>query len=716
MPDYRLRIGMLFVRRGREHRIERQLGNGEIKVRDTATDVSTTVPAAELIEELFAGQVELIGEGNWRETLKEKLGKTRVTDISQLADNDPVKIEIVKRFHYVKELVSAQPLPRTKKNLTRLIQRVSQSVGDPRPPSWVSVNRWFRAYESAGRDVRALISSYKARGNRKPKISGRVPDKLTEEDHEKARVVSEIIDRVIRTKYLTRERPSVQSVYDTVVDRVAKDNCHRDAHDQLPIPHISTLYKVIKKLDRYEVDRARYGKKYADEKHRANGQGPRPSRPLERVECDHTKVDMMVIDEKTRLPLGRPWLTAIVDVYTKMILGIYLSFHRPGSLSAMQCLLHAVRPKAYVRTLYSKVQHDWPTYGIPELIVVDNAREFHGANFRDACQQLGIEVDYSPPGCAWFRATVERWFGTLNKSLLHELPGTTFSNIFEKEDYDPQKHAVISLERLLEIIHIWIIDIYHQRRHKGIQDVPHRRWIEAVAEDPPNLPPSSDDLKILLGFVEHRSVSRSGVELFSLLYNCGELSLIRRGLGDGEKVLMKYDPTDISVIYVWDAFNDRFIPVPALDQEYTRGLTIWQHHVIRRYARRLVQDYVDIVALCRAKAIVQEIVESERHLTGRVGGMQKIAHYLNIGQPNYQEDTHSELEAPQETQPRQLPLSEPTSGALQVEIHVRKPEESEAISQAQSKETAGGVTSNSNEDSGVPEEGWESDYDLPTEE
>jgi hypothetical protein len=219
---------MRFSRKGREYVIERRLGKGEIKVRDTVTDVSVAKPTAELIKELFAGHVELIGEGDWRETLKEKLSKTRVTDITQLADDDPVKIEITRRFHYVKELISAQPLSRTEKNLTKLIQRVSQSVGDSKPPSWTSVNRWFRAYESAGRDVRALASSYKARGNRKPKISGSVPDRVAEEDYEKARAVLAIIDRVIKTKYLTLERPSVQSIYITVVGRIADDNRHRD--------------------------------------------------------------------------------------------------------------------------------------------------------------------------------------------------------------------------------------------------------------------------------------------------------------------------------------------------------------------------------------------------------------------------------------------------------------------------------------------------------
>ena len=41
-------------------------------------------------------------------------------------------------------------------------------------------------------------------------------------------------------------------------------------------------------------------------------------RPLERVECDDTKLDLMVIDTETRLPLGRPWLTRMIDVWTKI--------------------------------------------------------------------------------------------------------------------------------------------------------------------------------------------------------------------------------------------------------------------------------------------------------------------------------------------------------------------------------------------------------------
>ncbi len=708
MPDYRLRVGMRLFRKGREYVIEEHLGNDEMKIRDVVTDVSVAKPITELVEELYAGTVELAGDRHFRIVLRERMDKTRVTDISQLIDHDPIKVEIVRRFHYVKELIRVQPMPRSEKNMILLIQRISQNIYDPSPPSWVTVNRWFSAYEAAGRDVRALAPSIKARGNRNPKTTGKVPAKMDGEDYEKAREVSALIDRVIRTKYLIRERPSVQSVYLTVVDRINKENRNRDARDRLPVPHVSSLYKVVSKLDPYESDIARYGRKYADEKHRANGQGPRPTRALERVECDHTKIDMMVVDTKTRLPLGRPWLTAIIDVYTKMVLGIYLGFHKPGSLSATQCLLHAIRPKTYVKREYPFIEHDWPTYGIPELVIVDNAKEFHGSHFKDACRQLGMEFDFSPPGQPWFRGTIERWLGTLNKSL-HELPGTTFSNIFDKKDYDPQKNAVISIEGLLRIIHVWIIEIYHRRVHRGIQDVPYRRWTESVAKDPPNLPPSATDLEVLLGFVAHRRISRSGVELFTLLYNSSELGLIRRRLGEGEKVRIKYDPNNISIIYVWDDLNFRFLPVPALDQEYTHNLTVWQHHIIRSYARRCVQGHVDLTALCRAKDLIQQIVEGERLLEKNIGGMQGIAHYLNIGQPNYE----TSVQPPELLRASDLYHLPPQQPTPDIEASVRTRSNSETSSIMQLEENDRGVRSDEGQVLVVSEEGWVADYDLP---
>jgi hypothetical protein len=152
--------------------------------------------------------------------------------------------------------------------------------------------------------------------------------------------------------------------------------------------------------------------------------------------------------------------------------------------------------------------------------------------------------------------------------------------------------------------------------------------------------------------------------------------------------------------------------VPALDQEYTRGLTIWQHHTIRRYARRLVKDHVDIVALCRAKRLIREIVERERLLRGRIGGMQTIAHYLNVGHPDYQKAMLPG--SPEEEQPRKSTLDNLVAGDLS---------ESEAVLQtpisSQTPRRALGIGARSEtgddagDDSDVQNDGWGADYDLP---
>ena len=82
--------------------------------------------------------------------------------------------------------------------------------------------------------------------------------------------------------------------------------------------------------------------------------------PLERVECDHTMLDLIVVDTETRLPLGRPWLTVMLDIHSRMVHGIYLSFNLSSCLSVIQCLRQAIKPKGYVR----------------ELLVVDNGEDF----------------------------------------------------------------------------------------------------------------------------------------------------------------------------------------------------------------------------------------------------------------------------------------------------------------------------------------------------
>lgn len=454
-------------------------------------------------------------------------------------------------------------------------------------------------------------------------------------DKEKAQRVAEIVDEVIEEKYLSRQRLTVAAVYEALIGRIADENLYRNDGDKLPTPRQRSIYDIVAQLDEYEVIKARHGKRIADLQCGMYKRSPQPTRPLERVEIDHTRLDLFVIDPITKMPIGRPTLTLAIDKYTRMILGFYIGFHGAGFLPVMHCLKHAILPKTYVKDIYPSVENRWNVYGIPEMIVVDNGPEFHGDGFEDACLQLGMVPSYCPVRKPWFKASIERYFGTLNRKLLHELPGTTFSNIFEREDYDPAKNAIIALDTLLEIIHIFIIDYYSQRKHHGIKDIPAQRWDSAVQDYPPTLPACREDLQVLLGDVEHRTIQPYGIALFDLIYNDDVLSGLKKGR-KGLRFKIKYDPADISVIYVSDPDSLKFFPIPAENQQYTKGLSLWQHKVIQRYARKAVDGKVDVVALCRAKEKIIKIIERDWLKIAQSGPKSRMARFKNISQPDYE--------------------------------------------------------------------------------
>lgn len=644
MSKNRFYKGMHVLFQGREYEIEARLPNSDLRLKDIVANSVTAVAEINLIDAWFEGYLEFLGDTDTT-VVRRKAAKEYVADLSALEDEDPRKKELKRRHAYLRpvaKLVSQGVVKISQKILEPLIQKVHESIGDlKRPPHWKTVYyNWYRTLRITD-DIRALTPQYKRRGNFNRKFSGSRRHRFSEKDKENALRVAEIVDEVIQEKYLSLQRNTVATVYEVLTDRIADENLYRAVDEKLPIPSERSIYDVVDQLDEYEVIKARYGKRIADLRCGIYKRGPQSKHPLQRVEIDHTKLDLFVIDPLTRMPIGRPTVTIAIDKYTRMILGFYLSFNGPGFLSVMHCLRHAILPKTYVKKVYPLVENFWNVFGIPELIAVDNGPEFHGDGFEDACLQLGIVISYCPVRKPWFKAIVERYFGTLNRKLLHELPGTTFSNIFEREDYDPAKNAIIALDTLLEIIHVFIIDYYAQRKHRGIKDVPAHRWNTAVEEFPPALPDKRDDLQVLLGDVEFRTIQPYGIALFDLTYNDDALAHLRKGR-KGIRFKIKYDPADISVIYVLDPDNDRFIPVLAESQQYTKGLSLWQHKVIQRYARKITDDKVDVVALCRAKEKITKIIERDWLKIAQSGPKGRMARFKSIGQPKYEQSVEFE--------------------------------------------------------------------------
>lgn len=166
-------------------------------------------------------------------------------------------------------------------------------------------------------------------------------------------------------------------------------------------------------------------RRYADRLAKSDATLATPStqRALEIVQIDHTLVDVMVVDAVHRQSMGRPWITVAFDIATRTVLGFHLSLSAPSSTSVGLVMAMARLPKAqWLRTRNLKL--DWKPPGIPRLLSLDNAKEFHSLALRRGCEKYGISLQYRPPGRPQFGGHIERYLGTLMRRI-HGLRGTT---------------------------------------------------------------------------------------------------------------------------------------------------------------------------------------------------------------------------------------------------------------------------------------------------
>src|SRR5260370_39694 len=113
----------------------------------------------------------------------------------------------------------------------------------------------------------------------------------------------------------------------------------------------------------------------------AGGVTPPAGAVLAQVQIDHTVIDVIVVDERHRLPIGRPYVTAGIDVFSRCIVGLVVTLEAPSALSAGLCLAHmATDKRAWLERL--GVTASWPMSGKPAELLLDNAAEFKSEALR----------------------------------------------------------------------------------------------------------------------------------------------------------------------------------------------------------------------------------------------------------------------------------------------------------------------------------------------
>ena len=347
-----------------------------------------------------------------------------------------------------------------------------------------------------------------------------------------------IIANAIESEYLRREKPSFEHLYECI-----STECRSSG---VKPPCKNTVRKRIKSITAELRTRRREGAKRAKEKHgAAPGYAP-ADYPLHRVEIDHTLCDVILVaDTPAREVLGRPWLTLAIDVFTRMVVGLYLSYERPSSASVAMCLANAILPKdAWLAN--NGVAGEWPCQGRMEEIWVDNAMEFRAVALRRGCDQFQTKLQYRPVGSPEIGASIERLIGTM-MGRVHLIPGTTQSNTVKKADYDAQASACMTLREFTTWLTEQIVTKYHLGHHKGINKMPLTAWNEYFGEKGPAF--KGTHLEVLGAFLPAvgRKLRRIGVEFKAGHYWSERFT---PWIGEDRDVVVHYHPLDASVVYV----------------------------------------------------------------------------------------------------------------------------------------------------------------------
>lgn len=425
-----------------------------------------------------------------------------------------------------------------------------------------------------------------ARKPRSDKGASRLPDP-----------VRTIIEDVVQNFYLVEERP-------TEAETVAEVQSRCKAAG-LPEPSKTPVFAAIAAIPEKDKAKGREGAKHARERFEPyRGSFPGADFPLAVVQIDHTPADVILVDDLHRRPLGRAFLTLVIDVCTRMVCGFSLSLEAPSTMSAALALQHAILPKTdwlkerglLEPALQLGVSDPWPIWGRPRKVHADNAKEFRGSGLKRGCAEYGITLENRPKGQPQYGGHVERSFRTFMKAT-QRLKGTTFSNVAKRIKYNSEKKATLTVSEYEKWFGIFIVYRYHQRVHSAIGMPPVKLYEKYILGDENTLPvglpaPEDDPRRLMLDFMpfEERTVQQVGVVIDHIPYFDDVLrkwvaSSDPKDKNKGRTFIFARDPRDLSYLYFLDPDTNNYVPIPYRN----RGrppISYWEHQAALREIRK----------------------------------------------------------------------------------------------------------------------------------
>lgn len=380
--------------------------------------------------------------------------------------------------------------------------------------------------------------------------SGPRPKRLTE-------TAEAIIAQAIGQHYAQATRPSLASLH--------RDVSRRCKAAKLVPPSYRAVQARVTQCDQSWLARKRHGPRKARALRLLTGAHPAAAGPWASVQIDSTPCDIRLVSEIDRLVVGRATVTFALDLYSRAILGFSCSLEAASTLTVATCLAHACRPKDDWLAWRELSRLHWPVYGLPLRLEYDQGPENEARGIQRGLKLHGISSKIRAKGHPEQHGHIERVIGTMMRAV-HELPGTTFSNINERGESEPDTFACLSLPELERVLAI-AIDSYNHATHGTTGERPIERYLAYYRvpdlPDAARIPPIPSE-NFLLDFLpyEKRTLRRTGFRLFRVDYSGVDLLPLWRH--DNQRQITRvivYDPRSLAQIWVADETTGEYIAI-----------------------------------------------------------------------------------------------------------------------------------------------------------
>ena len=594
-------IGATFITPDQQKlHIERELGDGLLNVLELPSG------SVHRVEDPTTGELILpdthwlesgLADGSLRLYADEKGVIASERKLARVFDRD----EILKLDPYAEARLAVmlglieKGIEGSEPNLGAMIRDIwtdelQEKFGDA--PEIATVRSWFGRCQSATVTLPDMMS-----------MSGRVP-RANRLDP----AVEDIIDAA-RSRFWKNRGWKIIDVHAEVSVEVGRENLRRAAAGQpnLPVPGKETVRRRVNEMLCRDNYAEKYGEAAARRKFDGTGKGINAYRILQIGLMDDTVVDLVtVLDIDRGFVAGRPYLTVLMDVHSRCVVAMTVSFQPPTVAkaaecvrTAMSCLKEGNRPKIGIRPEWLRQHPALATLnGKFAKIVTDNGVNYVTPGFTEMMLDLGIVHELAPVRSPRHKAMVERFFRSFNTFLIDKLPGATLDpSTMRKFGIDPSSEACISLSELRELISQFL-RLYHITHHSGIDAVPLQKWAASAAIHGRDMILDKRAIDIVTGITVHRKrvTAGGGVRMFDMVWKGENLQIAIDKLAASEPhrsrldattavtTKVKYDPDNLLRVHIF--VGDEWLEVENTQPDYADSLSLWQHRQIKDWAKR----------------------------------------------------------------------------------------------------------------------------------